>query len=135
MTVRLGLRWLLAALYAIAGWFHLTAPATFLKIMPGWVPIPEAVVWWTGIAEFAGAAALAQPASLRLRQAAGIALALYALCVWPANIHHMMLDMARPDHGWGLGYHLPRMALQPVLIWLALWASEAIDWPFRNRPA
>lgn len=133
MSTRNALRLTLAALYAAAGWFHLTAPDTFLKIMPHWVPMPHAVVLWTGIAEFAGAAALAQPASRKLRQAAGIALALYAICVWPANINHMMIDMARPDHGWGLAYHIPRMALQPVLVWLALWVSEAVDWPFRRR--
>jgi len=43
--------------------------------------------------------------------------------VWPANIHHMMMDLARPDHGLGLRYHVPRMLAQPVLIWAALWAG------------
>ena len=42
-----------------------------------------------------------------MRKAAGAALAAYALCVWPANVNHMLIDMARPDHGWGLAYHLP----------------------------
>jgi len=65
---------------------------------------------------------------------AGVALALYALCVWPANINHFMIDMARPDHGWGLAYHVPRMLAQPVLVWLALWTGEVIDWPFRGAP-
>jgi uncharacterized membrane protein len=59
-----------------------------------------------------------------------VALAAYALCVWPANFQHMMLDMARADHGLGLWYHLPRLAAQPLLIWLAVWVGEAIDWPF-----
>jgi hypothetical protein len=35
----------------------------------------------------------------------------------------MMMDLARPDHGLGLGYHVPRMLAQPVLIWAALWAG------------
>ena len=34
-------------------------------------------------------------------RAAGIGLALYALCVWPANFQHMTLDLAHPDQGSG----------------------------------
>lgn len=91
--------------------------------MPGWVPAPALVVLVTGIAEGLGALALLQPWSARLRRAGGIGLALYAVCVFPANIQHFALDMAREDHGLGLGYHIPRMIAQPVLVWLALWVS------------
>jgi uncharacterized membrane protein len=121
-------------LYLLAGCFHLATPRPFLRITPHWVPWPEAVIRVTGIAELCGAVALAQPISPALRKMAGLALATYALCVWPANINHLMIDMARPDHGWGLAYHVPRMIAQPVLIWLALWTGEAIDWPFRAAP-
>ena len=120
--------------YIIAGCFHLATPRVFLRITPHWVPWPDAVIALTGIAELAGAIALAQPVSLPLRRLAGVALAIYALCVWPANINRFMIDMARPDHGWGLAYHLPRMFAQPVLIWLALWAGEVIEWPFPEAP-
>jgi len=131
---RAAARWLLAVFYGVAGYFHLAAPSSSLKIMPPWVPSPAAVVAVTGVAELLGAAGLAQPWSRGLRQAAGVGLALYALCVWPANFHHMALDLARPDHGWGLAYHIPRLLAQPLIIWLALWASEATDWPFaRSR--
>ena len=98
--------------------------------MPTWVPAPAAVVTWTGVAELIGAAALAQPLSMDLRRAAGWGLALYALCVWPANFQHFALDMARADHGLGLAYHVPRLLAQPLIIWAALWAGEATDWPF-----
>ncbi len=127
------LRTLLALFYAFAGYRHLAGPAPFLQITPGWVPYPEAVILWTGIAELAGAAALLQPWSKPLRQAGAAGLALYALCVWPANVNHMLIDMARPDGGWGMAYHLPRMLAQPVLIWLALWTGGVIDWPFGKR--
>ena len=60
----------------------------------------------------------------RLRAAAGWGLALYALCVWPANINHFIMDMARPDGGLGLAYHVPRMIAQPVIIWLAILVSR-----------
>lgn len=127
------LMWVLAAFYALAGYFHLAAPAGFLTIMPDWVPFPEAVVFWTGVAELAGAAGLVQPWWPKLRQAAGMGLALYALCVWPANINHFAMDMARDDGGMGLAYHVPRMIAQPILIWLALWVSGATNWPLRSR--
>jgi uncharacterized membrane protein len=128
--IRCAARWLLAASYALAGWFHLTTPEPFLHIMPGWVPEPEAVVLLTGLAEFAGALALVQPWSLALRKAGAIGLAIYALCVWPANINHMLLDLAQPRGGWALAYHIPRMIAQPLIIWLALWAGGVIDWPW-----
>lgn len=128
------LRVLLALLYLVAGWFHVTDPAPFLRIMPDFVPFPAEVVRVTGFAELAGAVALAQPWSAPLRRAAGAALALYALCVWPANVNHFAMDMARPDHGWGLAYHIPRMIAQPLLIWLALWTGGATEWPWHRRP-
>lgn len=126
------LRWLLGLLYLVAGYFHLADPGTFLKIMPGWVPFPLEVIYLTGLAEIAGAAALLQPFGPYLRKAAGIGLALYALCVWPANINHMLMDMGQEDGGWGLTYHVPRMIAQPLLIWLALWVSHVIEWPFKR---
>ncbi len=131
--IRAVLRWVLAVFYFVAGVIHLAAPAPFLMIMPAWVPAPEAVVLWTGVAEILGAIALAQPLSRPLRQAAGWGLAAYALCVWPANINHMMIDLARGDGGLGMGYHVPRMFAQPVIIWLALWVGECL--PLRRTSA
>jgi uncharacterized membrane protein len=125
-VIRTAMRWLLAAFYALAGVIHLARPAPFLTIMPAFVPAPEAVVLWTGVAEILGAIGLVQPVSKPLRRAAGWGLALYALCVWPANINHFMLDMARPDGGLGLAYHVPRMIAQPVVIGLALWVGECL---------
>ena len=124
-------RVLITLLYLVAGIAHIRDPEPFLRITPGLVPYPEMVVFLTGVAEIAGALALAQPFSTRLRRAAGIALALYALAVWPANINHMMMDLARADGGWGLAYHLPRMAAQPLLIIATLWCADS--WPFGVR--
>lgn len=125
------LRWLLAVFYLAAGVIHLVNPAPFLTITPDWVPMPGAVVLLTGVAEILGAIGLAQPFSVRLRQAAGWGLALYALCVWPANVNHMMIDLTRADGGLGLGYHVPRMFAQPVIIWVSLWVGECL--PLRRR--
>ena len=134
MTRRRIARGLLALFYLVAGLFHLALPQPFIAITPSWVPAPAAVIALTGLAELAGALALLQPRWPALRRAAGWGLAAYALCVWPANVEHMLIDLARPGHGLGLGYHVPRLAAQPLLIWLALWAAEVVDWPARvNR--
>ena len=133
MTWRAALRWLLAAFYAFAGYKHIADPAPFVSIVPLWVPAHDATVFWTGIAEILGATGLAQPWSERTRRAAGLGLALYAVCVFPANINHFAMDMARADGGWGLAYHVPRMFAQPLLVWLALWAGGVPDWPLRRR--
>lgn len=126
-------RWLLAVFYAYAGWQHLANPAPFLAITPAWVPGPETVVWLTGVAEILGAVGLVQPVSKPLQKAAAIGLALYAVCVFPANIHHFAMDMGSESGGLGLAYHIPRMIAQPVIIWLALWAGEVTNWPFARR--
>lgn len=135
--IRTILRLILAIFYGVAGWIHLTNPAPFLQIMPSMVPAPDAVVWLTGVAELAGSAALIQPWWPRLRRWGAIGLALYALCVWPANINHFALDMARETAGesgsLGLAYHVPRMFAQPLIIWLALWVGNVVDWPFGKR--
>ncbi|MEM7701454.1 MAG: DoxX family protein [Pseudomonadota bacterium] len=135
-AVRLTLRWLLAALYAFAGYMHFVKPDPFISITPDWVPFPHAVVFWTGVAEVLGAIALVQPISKPLRQAAGIGLALYALCVWPANINQFAMDMAREDGGLGLAYHVPRMVAQPLVIWLSLWVAEVpMPWSRKQNTA
>ena len=125
-------RWALSIAYAGAGLFHLTVPGKFLLIMPDWVPWPETVILATGVCELAGAVALQTP---RLRYAAGVALALYAVCVFPANIKHAFVGLPADQVQLGWWYHAPRLALQPVLVWWALYAGEVTDWPFRRRGA
>lgn len=126
------MRWLMAAFYLAAGLLHLRSPEAFLPIVPGWVPAPRETIILTGIAEILGAIGLMiRP----VRRAAGIGLALYALCVLPANIRHAFegIDIpALPTSWW---YHGPRLALQPVLIWWALFCAGVIDWPARSHSA
>ena len=123
------MRWALAALFTAAGIAHLAVPDALLTITPDWVPFAPQVIFVTGLCELAGAAALLTRA---LRKRAGVALALYALCVWPANIKqaldHIVIPHI-PDTRW---YHGPRLAFQPVLMWWALFCSGVIDWPWRR---
>ncbi|KAJ8138861.1 hypothetical protein OY671_007925, partial [Metschnikowia pulcherrima] len=130
---RIGWRFVSAAFYASAGVSHIVRPAPFSSIMPAWVPAPESVVMSTGWAELSGAIGSVQPVSRGSRRAAGIGSALYAVCVFPSNIHHFASDMAKADHGFGLAYHIPRMVAQPVSVWSASWVANVIDWPFARR--
>ena len=130
--LRLALRWLLVAAFLIAGYFHIASPAPFVRITPSWVPRPYAVVFVTGICELLGAAGLLIP---RLRRFAGVMLALYSVCVFPANIQHAIL-FAEHGTGWtGWLYHGPRLLFQPVIVWWCLFAGRVIDWPFRTDQA
>lgn len=107
----------------------------FLLIVPDWVPYPGEVVLLTGICEIAGGIALL---TSRLRWWAGVLLAIYAVCVFPANLKHAFMGVhvsPLPDSWW---YHGPRLLFQPVLVWWALFCAGVIDWPFcipaRSRP-
>lgn len=125
-------RWLLSTFYLIAGLAHIARPGGFIAITPYWVPHPAGIVALTGLTEMAGAVGLHIP---RLRKAAGIGLALYALCVWPANLNHALNDIPLNGVHRGWWYHGPRLLLQPVIIWWALWSSAAIEWPFGAKRA
>ena len=126
------MRWALAAAYCVAGFIHLRSPGSFLPIVPGWVPFPRQTILITGICEIAGGAALTIP---RLRWLAGVMLALYAVCVFPANIKHAFDGIAVGGVRLSWWYHAPRLAVQPVIVWWALFAGGVIDWPCKRNPA
>ncbi len=124
------MRWALAAFFAAAGVAHLAVPDKLLAMTPGWVPLAPTVILLTGLFEFAAALALV---TRPLRWWASVGLALYSLCVWPANINHALggIEIAGLPNSWW--YHGPRLAAQPLIIWAALYAAEVVDWPFGRR--
>ena len=126
------LRALLAAAYLAAGILHIFKPAPFLGITPAWVPYAPQVILFTGLCEIAGAIGLFIP---RLRWWAGVLLAAYAVCVYPANVKHAVDYIAHGTGGLSLWYHIPRLLFQPVIVWWALFAGAVIDWPFSRRSA
>ena len=128
---RSALRIALSALYGVAGALHLAAPSGFVSIVPDFVPSPHLVVLATGLCELAGVLGLCIPS---LRKAAGIGLALYAICVFPANLKHAFDHIDIPGLPSSWWYHAPRLALQLVLVWAALYASGALSWPFSRLP-
>jgi uncharacterized membrane protein len=129
-TARAVMRWILAAFFVAAGMAHLAVPGALIAITPDWVPFKPQVIFVTGLCEFAGAFALV---TRPLRYWAGVALAAYAVCVWPANFKHAIegIDLPHVSSSWW--YHAPRLALQPVLAWAALFCSGVVDWPLSRR--
>ena len=113
----------LALFYAVAGYFHLSTPESFIRVTPLWVPDPAGIIFVTGLCELAGVAALLIP---RTRKIAAIALALYAVCVYPANIEHAVQDLSGARHGLGWVYHAPRLFAQPLIVWWSLYAGGVV---------
>lgn len=128
-TGRVAVRWLVAFFFFAGGVAHLYAPDKLLLITPSWVPMAREIILATGVFEIVASIALL---TRSWRYPAGIALALYTLAVWPANIKHAIegIDVPPIPNSWW--YHGPRFVLQPILIWMALFAGEVIDWPWRR---
>lgn len=122
-------RLLLAAFLLTAGIGHFVATETFLAQTPTWLPARTLIVQISGAVEIAlGLALVTLP---RWRREVGWVVAAFFLAVFPGNIHQAVTDTAAfgldsPTARWS------RLALQPVLIVWALWATGA--WP-RSRAA
>jgi uncharacterized membrane protein len=128
--MRLGM----AVALVFTGIDHLQTPGRYLPMMPGFVPWPAEVVFLTGLCELAGALGLLVP---RLRRAAGLLLALYFVCVFPANIKNALEGLSiagLPTTQW---YYWLRLAFQPLVVWWVLFAAGVMRWPRRvaSRPA
>jgi uncharacterized membrane protein len=106
-TARSVMRFVLAAFYAAAGIARTCAGASPYARRCALVTRP--LRWW-----------------------AGVALAAYALCVWPANFKHAIdgIDLPWIANSWW--YHGPRLAFQPVIIWWSLYCAGVIDWPWAS---
>jgi len=130
LSIRAVMRVIMAAFFAAGFVLHLRAADALVSITPNWVPFPRQVVFLSGLIELGGAVALLIPT---LRKRTGIALALYVIAVWPANFKHAfehIITPPIPDSWW---YDAPRLALQPVIAWWALFSTRVIDWPFDTR--
>ena len=127
ISVRGFMRIVMAAFLLFGFVLHFRATDKLVAITPDWVPFAREVLLATGVLELVLAATLLIPS---LRKTSGIVVALYVLAVWPANIKHAFEPVVVPpipDTWW---YHAPRLALQPVIAWWALYAARVTNWPF-----
>jgi uncharacterized membrane protein len=113
----------LAGFFAFAGTMHFVVPRSYEAIVPPVIEDRrrEAVVL-SGIAEIAGAAAVACPATRRLGRWWLLAL---LLAVFPANLHMAVspdrvrgLDLRRVPR-WALWARLPLQPLAMLWVWRA----------------
>jgi len=105
--------WLIGIFFMVAGVFHFVRPATYLAMMPPWLPQPGLLVAVSGLAEFAGGLGVLLG---RFRRMAAWGLIALLVAVFPANLQVAL-------HGWP-GTDFPRWVLwirlpfQALLVWL-----------------
>jgi len=115
-------RWLLAALFVVAGLGHFLRTDSFVKMMPSYLPLHRTLVIVSGVFEVVLGILLLVPRFSRLAAWGIIAL---LVAVFPANIHiyrHQELFPLPPIA------HLLRLPMQGVLI---LWAFAYTSMPRR----
>lgn len=78
------MRIILAAFFIIAGLNHFINPATYLAMIPPWLPFPHTLNIISGLAEIAGGIGILIP---KTRRAAAIGLIILLIAIFPANIH------------------------------------------------
>lgn len=117
----------LAALFATSGILHMVRPQIFEAIIPRALPERRGLVYASGVAELACAAALLHP---RTRKPAGWASALLLLAVFPANVQMAVTEGRRAGRGSGSRAKqvaaLARLPLQIPMIRTALKATGSI---------
>ena len=115
-VVRLGL----AVLMLAAGSSHLVAPRPYIQHLPDIVPLRAEVVMVTGVVELGLAAGLVGPR--RFRRCTGIALAVFLLLVFPANVYAAVSQV--PVDGMPTGWiRWVRLPLQLPLVVAAVWST------------
>lgn len=115
----------------LIGMDHWLTPQRYLAMMPPYLPWHMELVLFTGACEIAGALGLLWT---RTRRLAGGLLALYFVCVFPANLHNALHGLnvdGLPSVQW---YYWLRLPFQPLIILWSLYAAELLRRPGSVRP-
>lgn len=110
---------------------HLLTPGRYEPMVPDLMTYTFEIVIFTGLCEIAGALGLL---TQRWRKLAAIALAIYFVAVFPANLKVAMEGttvVGMPKSPW---YYWTRLLFQPLFIWWALYAGGVIG-PARQLTA
>lgn len=115
------LRGVLSICIIVAGVLHFVVPQPFIKIVPGFLPYPAALVYISGFFEILLGLGLLLPATRRLSAWGLVAL---FIAVYPANLNmafnHIQIA-GIPDTWW---VHAIRLPFQFVLIAWAYWYTH-----------
>ena len=124
-TTRQPARYLMAALYIVAGTLHFIVPAAYVRIMPPLLPSPVLLVYLSGAFEVLGGLGLLLPAT---RRAAAWGLIALLVAVLPANVHMALYHAHWPGiPQWLLWARLPLQL--PLIAWAWLYTRK----PLRSR--
>jgi uncharacterized membrane protein len=114
------LRKLVGPFFILAGTLHFVNPRPYRKIMPSWVPAPDAMVYASGVAEIAGGVGMLVPSRRRL---AGGWLVATMIGVFPANLHMARHPEEFPKIPGGVKMLRARLPLQGLII---AWILDAM---------
>jgi uncharacterized membrane protein len=120
---KLFVRWLFTLAVGTSGVLHMIKPAGFVAIVPASFPSPLLLVYVSGVAELAGAVGLQVPWP-GLRRWASFGLMALFVAVFPANVNMALHDLPMGGEHLSPAVLWGRLALQPVLIWLAWWCTS-----------
>jgi uncharacterized membrane protein len=109
----------LAILFIVASSMHFISDVE-LKIIPPFLPLRREALYITGIFEFVGGIGLLIP---RFQRVAAWGLAALLVAIFPANLYHAIKNIQLGGFLNSPLYHVVRLPLQAVLIWLALWCT------------
>lgn len=117
--LKLVLKYLMAALFVLAGVYHFVKPDFYLRIMPPYFPWHLLLVYLSGGLEIVLGVLLAIP---RFTRIAAVGLIALLIAIFPANIHMAanpaMYSEINPIALW------IRLPLQGVLIAWAFWYAR-----------
>lgn len=113
---------LLAIFFILAGCLHFLFPASYMKIMPPWLPWHFALVMISGMFEIAGGLGVLFHFTRRF---AGYGLILLSLAVLPANLQMLLNARAAGDALAWQALLLMRLPFQLLLIFWIWRATQA----------
>ncbi len=111
---------LLGLFFIVAGANHFANAATYVRMIPPWLPAPTMLVAISGACEVLGGLGILFPATRRI---AGFGLIALLIAVFPANVQMAMHPELYRDLGAPLAF-LIRLPIQVVLLAWVWWASQ-----------
>ena len=107
------IRALAGPFFVFAGAMHFVIPRVYRRIVPPYLPAPEAIVYASGVAEIAGGVGLI---GHRHRRAAGWWLVATLLAVFPANVHMALHPDDYPQVPGGARSLWARLPMQALFV-------------------
>ena len=107
--------------FIMIGVEHFLRPAPFDAIVPAYLGFPRFWTLASGITEVLLGIGIMLPPCRRL---AALCLAVFLMCVYPANLNMWLNDIPFNGHVLSHKAHLLRLFIQLLLICLALWLAH-----------